>query len=263
MTKPPACHYTYILRCSDGTLYTGWTNDLRRRIKAHNEGTGGKYTRSRLPAELVYYEEFEEKRQAMQRECAIKGLTREEKERLIRDGSQGHTVTRAKERVCSVLDTLGLVYDVVEHPPMFTQADAELHPVSIDAVIFKNLFLRNKDKSRYYLYSLPLTKRADLVALARALGETRLSFGDEDALREKLGAKPGAVSFLNVVGAQDTDVSILIDSAALGFEHVGVHPNDNTATVILKPKDIPTILDACGVSFQFIAPENADDPAAR
>ena len=50
-------NYTYIVRCSDGSLYTGWTNDLEKRIKAHNEGKGAKYTKSRRPVELVYYED--------------------------------------------------------------------------------------------------------------------------------------------------------------------------------------------------------------
>ena len=77
------CNYVYILRCADGTLYTGWTNDLPRRIQAHNDGTGGKYTRSRRPVELVYHEEYQDKQQAQQREYAIKQLSRKEKERLI------------------------------------------------------------------------------------------------------------------------------------------------------------------------------------
>lgn len=76
-------NYTYILRCGDGTLYTGWTNDLEKRLASHNAGTGGKYTRSRLPVTLVYFEEHETKREAMQREWAIKQLTREEKLSLI------------------------------------------------------------------------------------------------------------------------------------------------------------------------------------
>ena len=78
-------NYTYILRCGDGSLYTGWTNDLEKRIRTHNEGRGGKYTRSRLPVELVYHEEFETKEEAMRREWEIKQLTRAEKERLIED----------------------------------------------------------------------------------------------------------------------------------------------------------------------------------
>ena len=77
------CSYTYMLRCVDGTLYTGWTNDLSHRVQAHNDGAGAKYTKSRLPVELVYYEEYEDKRQAQQREYAIKQLSREQKELLI------------------------------------------------------------------------------------------------------------------------------------------------------------------------------------
>ena len=65
-------NYTYILRCSDGTYYTGWTNDIDRRIASHNEGRGSKYTRSRLPVELVYFESFETKEEAMSREWHIK-----------------------------------------------------------------------------------------------------------------------------------------------------------------------------------------------
>ena len=160
-----------------------------------------------------------------------------------------------RERVYALLGRLGIEYEVIEHPPIFTQADSADKRVKIDAVIFKNLFLRNKNKSRYYLYSLPLEKRADLVAVAKTLGETRLSFGDEDALQEKLNIQHGAVSFLNIIGAEGTDVTLLIDSSAFDFDRIGVHPNDNTATVILKPQDIQKILDACGVKYKFLAPE--------
>lgn len=73
----------YILRCGDGTLYTGWTNDLEKRLKIHAAGKGGKYTRSRLPVELVYTERFETAHEARSREWHIKRLTREQKLRLI------------------------------------------------------------------------------------------------------------------------------------------------------------------------------------
>ena len=76
-------NYAYILSCADGTLYTGWTNDLDRRLAAHNAGRGGKYTRVRLPVTLVSYEEFATKQEAMAREWAIKQLTREQKLKLI------------------------------------------------------------------------------------------------------------------------------------------------------------------------------------
>ncbi len=76
-------NYVYMLRCRDGSLYTGWTNDLEKRLKAHNSGVASKYTRARLPAELVYFEEWESKEAAMSREWHIKRLTREEKLKLI------------------------------------------------------------------------------------------------------------------------------------------------------------------------------------
>ncbi|MCR5439633.1 MAG: GIY-YIG nuclease family protein [Selenomonas sp.] len=75
--------YTYILECGDGSLYTGWTNDLGKRVKTHNAGQGAKYTRSRLPVRLVYFETFADKQAAQSREWQIKQLTRAQKLALI------------------------------------------------------------------------------------------------------------------------------------------------------------------------------------
>lgn len=77
-------NYTYILKCKDDSLYTGWTNDLKKRITSHNAGKGAKYTKARRPVELVYYEEFQIREEAMKREYAIKQLSRKEKEALIK-----------------------------------------------------------------------------------------------------------------------------------------------------------------------------------
>lgn len=76
-------NYTYILECSDKTLYTGWTNNLEQRLEAHNSGKGAKYTRSRIPAALVYYEAYRTPQEAMQREYQIKQLSRQEKLELM------------------------------------------------------------------------------------------------------------------------------------------------------------------------------------
>ncbi len=74
---------TYILRCSDGTFYTGWTNDIEKRLTAHNQGIGAKYTKGRTPVELVYMEGFATKQEAMKREAAIKKMSRAEKRKLV------------------------------------------------------------------------------------------------------------------------------------------------------------------------------------
>jgi putative endonuclease len=80
-------NYTYIVQCSDGSLYTGWTNDLDKRIAAHNAGKGAKYTKTRRPVRLIYYETFETKQEAMSREYHLKQLTRAQKEALIAGAS--------------------------------------------------------------------------------------------------------------------------------------------------------------------------------
>lgn len=78
-------NYTYIVRCADDTLYTGWTNQIEKRIKTHNAGHGAKYTRSRLPVTLVYLEEYHKKEEAMRREVQIKKMCRKKKMELIQN----------------------------------------------------------------------------------------------------------------------------------------------------------------------------------
>lgn len=79
-------NYTYILKCKDGSLYTGWTKDLEKRICDHNAGKGAKYTRARRPVELAYFEAFQTKEEAMKREYAIKQMPRRKKMELLVSG---------------------------------------------------------------------------------------------------------------------------------------------------------------------------------
>lgn len=80
--------YVYMLSCADGSLYTGWTNDLAKRLENHQAGKGAKYTRGRLPVTLAYCETYETESEARKRECAIKKLTRQQKEKLIQTKSE-------------------------------------------------------------------------------------------------------------------------------------------------------------------------------
>lgn len=81
-------NYTYLLQCADNTYYCGWTNDLDKRVKTHNEGRGARYTRCRRPVVLVHYEEFASREEAMKRECAIKKLNKKQKQQLIESGNK-------------------------------------------------------------------------------------------------------------------------------------------------------------------------------
>ena len=76
-------NYVYLLRCADNTLYCGWTTDLEKRLRIHNSGQGAKYTRSRLPVQLVYHEEYVDRHEALSREWHIKRMSRTDKEALI------------------------------------------------------------------------------------------------------------------------------------------------------------------------------------
>jgi len=76
-------NYVYILQCNDGTLYTGWTTDIKSRVNVHNSGQGAKYTKPRLPVKLMHWESFETKSEALKRECQIKKYTRARKLALI------------------------------------------------------------------------------------------------------------------------------------------------------------------------------------
>ncbi|MEG0380810.1 MAG: GIY-YIG nuclease family protein [Kurthia sp.] len=80
-------HYMYILRCIDGTLYTGYTNDLDKRIATHNKGKGAKYTRNRLPVKCIYFETFERKEEAMSAEYYFKQKNRRQKIEYIKERS--------------------------------------------------------------------------------------------------------------------------------------------------------------------------------
>ena len=81
-------HFVYIVRCRDGTLYTGYARDPRQREKVHNSGRGARYTSGRLPVTLTYSELFDSKSEALKRECELKGWSRAKKEALIRGGGR-------------------------------------------------------------------------------------------------------------------------------------------------------------------------------
>lgn len=94
-------NYVYLLRCADGTLYCGWTTDPESRVRAHNSGRGAKYTRSRLPVELVYTEAYENRHQALSREWQLKRLSRKEKLALINCSPAGSPDTVHKRPAAS------------------------------------------------------------------------------------------------------------------------------------------------------------------
>ena len=157
-----------------------------------------------------------------------------------------------ENEVYRLLDKLNIQYTKIEHPPLFTCEDNEKYNIKFDAMVCKNLFIRNSNKSQYYLVALPLEKRVDLKLLQLILEEKRLSFGNENALEQKLGVKTGSVSIFNIINLKDKDIILVLDEDILRCEKVGLHPNINTATVIFNPKEITKILEHYNVEYKFI-----------
>ncbi len=117
-----------------------------------------------------------------------------------------------------------------EHPAVFTVDEAEKQFTGIPGGHTKNLFLRNKDKSRYYLLIVEAKKDVDLNALRKDLAESKLSFGDPEVMKEMLNVTPGSVSPLGLIFDADKQISVLMDHDLWNYETLHFHPNINTAT---------------------------------
>ncbi|GHU66444.1 prolyl-tRNA editing protein proX [Clostridia bacterium] len=158
----------------------------------------------------------------------------------------------SKGEVYKVFREYGIPFEAYDHKPLFSEADCDDVQLNPNAKILKNLFLENKDASRYYLYTLPIDKRADLTALRNQIGETRFSFAKEEALWGKLAIKPGSVSLLNIIGSTHENMTFLIDEEVLNYDLIGLHPNDNSATILFSPRQISTLLNRLNAEFRFV-----------
>ena len=142
-------------------------------------------------------------------------------------------------------------YTMVEHPPAYTMEEmAALEMEHLDAV-GKNLFLRDSKSKRFFLVSLRGDRRADLTALGELLG-VRLSFASESALRELLDLEKGSVTPLGVLNDRDRRVEVLFDEDLRNVPLMGVHPNENTATLFLRPEDLARLIRDRGNPFRWV-----------
>ncbi len=160
------------------------------------------------------------------------------------------------EEVLNVFKTLDIDYKLIRHVAIFNRKDEELvKNIDFDGEICKNLFVKDKKNNKFYLISMPVSKRADLKKIADELNSDRLSFGNEEELWEKLHIRPGSVSILNVIGAPDTDVTFVIDENLKNCERVSFHPNDNTASISFESKNLTKILDKYNKEYLFLEVE--------
>ena len=161
-----------------------------------------------------------------------------------------------KDKVVRELKNLNIKFNIIEHEPIFSREDEEKLGIVFESICFKNLFLRNKKKEKFYLYCLPATKRGNIKAVEKEIDEKKLCFGKEEELLEKLSITSGSVSVLNIIEKENTDVIFLLDDEIKDAELVGFHPNDNRYTVELNYKDIEKILNRFNVEYRYINIKN-------
>ncbi len=157
-----------------------------------------------------------------------------------------------EQNVYETLEKLDISYARHEHPPVYTVEEAEQHWENITGAHCKNLFLRNKKGSRHYLVVLGSSKRADLKALEKQLGEDRLSFASPERLMRYLGLEVGAVSPFGLINDTQKEVQVIIDQDLKEVDSINFHPNVNTATVGLSFSDFEKFLSFCGQPIRFL-----------
>ena len=154
--------------------------------------------------------------------------------------------------VLEVFKALDIPFTRTEHPPVYTVEEARLHWRDLAGTHCKNLFLRNKKGNRHFLVILEDSKRADLKAISRGLGEDRLSFASPERLKRFLGLEPGAVSPFGLINDSQKLVRVLIDQDLKLAQTIYFHPNVNTSTVGMSFSDFNRFLEHCGQEVRFL-----------
>ena len=153
--------------------------------------------------------------------------------------------------VFEALEALGVPYEVWEHPAVYTSEEMDALHQPDPSVVVKNLFLRDAKGKQHFLVVLQKDKQADLRALGEHLG-VKLSFASEERLMKYLGLEKGAVTPFGILNDTERAVEVLLDADLECMPLIGVHPNENTATVVLKPADLVRIIERHGNPEEYM-----------
>ena len=141
-------------------------------------------------------------------------------------------------RTYDLLDRLGVEYERIDHEPAMTMEDCKEVDQLLEAVICKNLFLCNRQKTAFYLLMIPDTKVFHTKDLSAQIGSARLSFAKPEYMEEFLDITPGSVSVMGLMNDKEHRVQLLIDEDVLNGEYIGCHPCINTSSIRFKVKDL-------------------------
>jgi Ala-tRNA(Pro) deacylase len=155
------------------------------------------------------------------------------------------------QELLNFLDAHGISYERFDHPAVFTCEEGNLLCPPMPGAKIKNLFITNRNGSRYYIVSIKEDKRADLKALEKELGETKLHFASAEAMKTHLGVEPGSVTILGLFNDKTHQVELILDETLRG-EALQCHPLVNTATLVISAEDIQSFITATQSRSRFL-----------
>ena len=158
-----------------------------------------------------------------------------------------------REKVLEKLEEINIKYKLVEHIPVYTIEEMDaLGEIFDNAKICKNLFLRDQKGKRHFLIVVPEEKRVPLSEIPEKIGSTRLSFASEERLMKYLKLTPGSVTPLAVINDEENKVEVFLDEDLKKEKLLGVHPCENTSTVIITVKDLEKYIESCNNKYKYI-----------
>ena len=158
-----------------------------------------------------------------------------------------------REKVLEKLKEINITYKLVEHTPVYTIEEMDaLGDIFDNAKICKNLFLRDQKGKRHFLIVVPEEKRVPLSEIPEKIGSTRLSFASEERLMKYLKLTPGSVTPLAVINDEENEVEVFLDDDLKKEKLLGVHPCENTSTVIITVKDLEKYIESCNNKYKYI-----------
>lgn len=157
-----------------------------------------------------------------------------------------------QSKVINVITSMNIPYDIIEHPAVYTIEEMNELNIDNNNEVVKNLFVRDDKKKRYFLIVLQKNKQVNLKEIRKELNCRPLSFASEEDLKKYMQLSKGAVTPFGILNDAECRVEVVFDKDVLLFEHIGVHPNDNTATVFICPQDLEAIIKNHGNSIVSI-----------
>lgn len=157
-----------------------------------------------------------------------------------------------RKSVIDAITSMNITYDLIEHPAVYTIDEMDELNIDNNNEVVKNLFVRDDKKKRYFLIALQKNKQVNLKEIKKELNCRPLSFASEEDLQKYMGLSKGSVTPFGILNDTDCIVEVVFDKDILLFDRIGVHPNDNTATVWINPQSLELIIKNHGNSIIYI-----------